>query len=53
MDKTIPKDNTQNYPFCRLKLVVKTFGHSLNELANPKFIEVPKVVKLTNKKTLV
>ncbi len=23
----IPKDNTQNYPFCRLKLVVKTLKH--------------------------
>ena len=22
----IPNDNTKNYPFCRLKLVVETFG---------------------------
>ena len=35
MDKTmanilinIPNDDTQNYPFCRLQLVVKTFEHS-------------------------
>ena len=24
----ISNDDTQNYPFCRLKLVVETFGHS-------------------------
>ena len=24
----IPNDDTQNYPFCRLKLVVETFEHS-------------------------
>ena len=23
-----PNDDTQNYPFCRLQLVVETFGHS-------------------------
>ena len=23
----IPNDDAQNYPFCRLKLVVETFGH--------------------------
>ena len=23
----IPNDNTQNYPFCILQLVFKTFGH--------------------------
>ena len=35
MDKTmtdklmyIPNDNTQNYLFCRLQLVVETFGHA-------------------------
>ena len=27
-DKLMPKDETQNYPFCRLKLVVETFEHS-------------------------
>ena len=24
----IPSDDTQNCPFCRLQLVVETFGHS-------------------------
>ena len=24
----IPNDETQNYSFCRLQLVVETFGHS-------------------------
>ena len=24
----IPSDDTQNYPFCRLKLVVELFEHS-------------------------
>ena len=24
----IPNDDTQSYPFCRLQLVVDTFGHS-------------------------
>ena len=23
----IPNDNTQNYPFCRLQLVVENYGH--------------------------
>ena len=23
----IPNDDTQNYPFCNLQLVVETFGH--------------------------
>ena len=26
--KYIPNDDTQNYPFCRLQLVVESFGHS-------------------------
>ena len=24
----IPNNDAQNYPFCRLQLVVETFGHS-------------------------
>ena len=24
-------DDTQNYPVCRLQLVVETFGHSTNQ----------------------
>ena len=27
----IPNDDTQNYPFCRLQLVVKTFGLPTNQ----------------------
>ena len=27
----VPHDYTQNYPFCRLQLVIETFGHSNNE----------------------
>ena len=31
----IPNDDTQNYPFYKLQLVVvKTFGHSTNEPTN-------------------
>ena len=26
--KDLPNDDTQNFPFCRLQLVVETFGHS-------------------------
>ena len=37
----IPDNDTQNYPFCRLKLVVETLKPPINE--------VPKVVEPTNK----
>ena len=60
MDKTmadkfmyIPNDDTLNYHICRLQLVVKTFRHSINEPTNKNLIKVPKVVKSTNKKTLI
>ena len=43
-------DYTQNFPFCTLQLVVKTFR--LNEPTNQNQMKVPKVVKPTNKKTL-
>ena len=43
----IHNDDTQNYPFCRLELVVST-----NEQTNHNLIKVPKVVKPTNKKTI-
>ncbi len=47
----IPNDDTLNNPFCRLKkLIVKTF--ELNKPTNGNLVKVPKVVKLTNKKTL-
>ena len=42
--------DTQNYPFYRLKLVVKTFEHELNEPIYQNSINAPKVVKPTTKK---
>ena len=51
--KYITNVNTQNYPFCRLQLVVETFNTKSNEPTNQSSIKVTKVVKLTNKKTLV
>ena len=48
----IPNEETQNYPFCRLKLVIKMFRHS-TKWTNKKLIKVPKIVKPTNKKTLL
>ena len=50
-NKYISNDDIQNYPSCRLKLVVEMF--ELNESTNQKFTEVPKIVKPTNKKTLL
>ena len=49
----IPNDDTQNHSFCRLQLVVETFGYSTYEPTNQNSIKVPKVVKPTNKKTLL
>ena len=46
----IPNDDTQYYPFCRLKLVVETFEHSTYLTNQSKFTKVPKVDKPTNKK---
>ena len=45
----IPNADTQNYPFCRLQLVVDT---QLKESTNQNELKVPKVVRPTNKKTL-
>ena len=48
-----PNYGTQNYPFCRLQLVVETVGHSTYEPNNLNSTKVPKVVKPSNeKKTL-
>ena len=51
--KYITNAYTQNYPFCRLQLVVEKLGYAtcinqskLNKIPNPK------VVRPTNKKTL-
>ena len=38
----IPNDDTQNYPYCRLQLVIKTMDTQLNE-------PTTKVVERTNK----
>ena len=46
----IPNDDTPNYLFCRLQLVVETF---VNEPTNKNLMKVPKVVYPTNKKTLL
>ena len=46
----IPNDDTQNYPFSRLELVVKIFEHSTEWSNQSNSKKVPKVVKPTNKK---
>ena len=46
----IPNDVTQNYPFCRLRLVVETFEHSTKWINQLKFNKVPKIVKPMNTK---
>ena len=48
----IPNDVTQNYLFCRLKLV-ETQNTHLNELTNKNSIKFPKVIMPTNKKTFL
>ena len=45
-------DNTQNYPFHRLKLVVEKFGHPTKEPTNQISLEVSKIFEPTNKKTV-
>ena len=47
----IPNYDSQNYLFCRLKLLVETFEHSTLLTKQSKFTEVPKISKQTNKKT--
>ena len=37
----IPNDDTQNYPLCRLQLVVETFGHSSKLTNQSKFNKSP------------
>ena len=48
----IPYNDTQNYSFCWLQLVVKQFDIQINE-PTKNSINVPKVVKPTNKKMLL
>ena len=49
----IPNDDTPNYPFCSLELGVKILDTKLIEPTNQNPIKIPKVVKPTNKKTLL
>ena len=42
----IPNDGTDNYPLYRLQIVVET---KLNEPTKQNSVEVPKIVKSTNK----
>ena len=44
---------TENYPFCRLQLVVETLGHSTYWSNQSNLIKVPKVIEPMNKKTLL
>ena len=46
----IPNDETENYP---LQLVVQYLDTFFNEKTNQNSIKIPKVVKPTNKKTLL
>ena len=43
----IPNDDTQNYPFCKLKLVVETLNI---QLINPTDQNLVKVLKFVNPK---
>ena len=45
-----PNDDTQNYPFCRLKLVVKTYEHSTNQ--NSLILPPKKITSNKQDKTL-
>ena len=46
----IPNDDTQNSLFCRVQLLVETFGHWMNQSNS---LKDPKVVQPTNEKTLL
>ena len=47
----ITNDYTQNYPFCRIQLLVKSLDTQIVETTNQNSIKIPKVFKPTNKKT--
>ena len=49
----ISNDDTQNYPLCRLQLVVERLETQLNEPTNQISIKVAKVIKSTKKKTVL
>ena len=42
----IPNDDSQNYPFCRLQLVVESFYTQLGKPTNQNLLKVPKVNKV-------
>ena len=46
-------DDTQNYPFHRLHLMIETFEHLISYINQSNSIKVPNVVKPTNRKTLL
>ena len=48
----IPNDETQNYPFSCLQLVVETFEHSRDKLSNQNSVK-DNNFKPTNKKDLL
>ena len=50
---SIPNNDTQNYPFSRLQLVVKMCRHSTELTNQSKFTKAPKDVEPTNKKTFL
>ena len=58
MDKTdklmyFIKDDTRDYSYCKLKLVVETFEHSTLLTNQSKCTKVPKVIEPTNRKALL
>ena len=48
----VPIDNTQNYHFSRLQVMVERLDSKLYEPTNQNLIKVPKIVKPTNKKNI-
>ena len=49
----IHNDDPQNYPLCRLQLELKRLDTQVNKPPNQNVMEVPKIVKPINKKTLL
>ena len=49
----IPNNDTQNCPICRLKLWLKRLNTQRNKPTHKNSVKVLKVVKLTDKKTLL
>ena len=51
--KYIPNNDTQNYHFCTLQLVIVTFEHSTKKNNQSNSINVSKIVKPTDNKKLL